>query len=159
DGRTDLYSVGVTLYQLLALRPAIGGHDRVEILRKIADADPAPLRRLNPAVPRDLETILRKAIAKEPSGRYATATELADELRRSLEGKPIQARQVGPGRRAILWARRRPAEAALAVVGSLVALALIATAVSLWYQGQLSKERDIARRFRYGQHMALANTA
>src|SRR6185312_13217372 len=55
--------------------------------------------------------------------------------------------------------RRRPAEAALVVVGSLAALALIATAVSLWYQGQLSKERDIARKFQYFQHMALANTA
>src|SRR5947209_985944 len=73
DGRTDIYSLGVTLFELLALRPAVSGRDRVEILRNIADAEPAPLRRLNPAVPRDLETVLRKAMAKEPSGRYATA--------------------------------------------------------------------------------------
>jgi WD40 repeat protein/serine/threonine protein kinase len=166
DGRTDIYSLGITLYELLALRPAIDGHDRVEILRKIADAEPAPLRRLNPAVPRDLETIVRKAMAKEPSGRYATARELADELRRFLEGKPIQARQVGPWQRLVLWARRRPAEAALAVVGSLAALALIGIAMSFWYQVQLkeqrdlvSKERDTARKFQYFQHMALANTA
>jgi WD40 repeat protein/serine/threonine protein kinase len=166
DGRTDVYSLGVTLYELLTLRPAIDGQDRQEILRRIAQEDPVPPRRLNPAIPRDLETILLKAVSKEPGGRYATARELADELRRFLEGKPIQARQVGSWQRFVLWARRRPAEAGLAVAGSLAALALIGTAVSFWYQAQLkeqkdlvSKERDSARKFQYFQHMALANTA
>ena len=93
DGRTDIYSLGVTLYELLTLRPAIDGQDRQEILRKIAQEEPAPPRKLNPAVPRDLETIVLKAMAKEPSGRYATARELADELRRFLEHKPIAARR------------------------------------------------------------------
>ncbi len=72
DGRTDVYSLGVTLYELLTLRPAVDGHDRAEILRRIADGEPAPLRRLNPAVPADLETIVLKATAKDPEGRYAT---------------------------------------------------------------------------------------
>ncbi len=93
DGRTDIYSLGVTLYELLTLRPAVDGRDRQEILRQIAEEEPAPPRRLNPAVPRDLETILLKAMAKEPSGRYATAKELADDLRRFLEHKPIKARR------------------------------------------------------------------
>src|SRR5262249_61744115 len=92
DGRTDIYSLGVTLYELLTLRPAIVGQDRAEILRKIAEEEPSPLRQLNAAVPRDLETILLKAMAKEPSGRYATAKELADELRRVLEDKPATGR-------------------------------------------------------------------
>jgi WD40 repeat protein/serine/threonine protein kinase len=166
DGRTDIYSLGVSLYELLTLRPALDGQDRQEILRKIAQEEPPSPRKLNPAVPRDLETILFKAMAKEPAERYATARELADELRRFLEDKPIRARRVGLGQRAILWARRRPAEAALAVVGSLAGVALVGTAVSVWYQVQLkqqhdivSKERDIAQRSQYFQYLALANTA
>ena len=166
DGRTDMYSLGVTLYELLTLRPAIDGQDRQEILRKIAQEEPTPPRKLNPTVPRDLETILLKAMAKEPAERYATARELADELRRFLEDKPIRARRVGLWQRAVLWARRRPAEAALAVVGSLATAAMIVTGMSLWYGGQLKEERDrvteqrdLAERFQYFQHMALANTA
>jgi WD40 repeat protein/serine/threonine protein kinase len=159
DGRTDIYSLGVTLYELLTLRPALDGRDRQEILRKIAQEEPAPPRKLNPAIPRDLETIVLKAMVKEPAERYATARELADELRRFLEDKPIRARRVGLGQRAVLWARRRPAEAALVVVGSLAVVALIVTALSLWYGGQLRRERDLAQRFRYAQHIALANTA
>src|SRR5262245_46834004 len=92
DGRTDIYSLGVTLYELLTLRPAFDGKDRQETLRKIAEDEPAPPRKLNPVAPGDLETILLKAMAKEPSGRYSTAKDLADELRRFLEHKPIQAR-------------------------------------------------------------------
>jgi WD40 repeat protein/serine/threonine protein kinase len=161
DGRTDIYSLGVTLYELLTLRPAIDGQDRGEILRKIAQEEPAAPRRLNPAVPRDLETILLKAMAKEPAERYATAKELADELRRFLEDKPIRARRVGLGQRAVLWARRRPAEAALVAVGSLAALALlVGTAWSVfWYGPQLRKERAAAATSEYFQHMAQANTA
>ena len=68
DGRTDIYSLGVTLYELLTLRPAFDGQDRQEILRKIAEEEPAPPRKLNPAVPRDLETIVLKAMAKDPAG-------------------------------------------------------------------------------------------
>ena len=93
DHRTDIYSLGVTLYELLTLQPAFGGRDRQELLRQIAHEEPAPPRRLNPAIPRDLETIVLKAMAKEPESRYATAQELADDLRRFLEHKPIQARR------------------------------------------------------------------
>src|SRR5262249_14102111 len=73
DGRADLCSLGVTLYELLTLRPAIDGKDRAEILRHIVQDEVTPLRRLNPAVPPDLDTIIHKAQAKEPSDRYATA--------------------------------------------------------------------------------------
>jgi serine/threonine-protein kinase len=116
DGRTDIYSLGVTLYELLTLRPAIDGRDRQEILRKIAEEEPVGPRKLNPAVPRDLETILLKAMAKEPSGRYATAKDLADELRRFLEHRPILARRPSPLDRAAKWARRhRPLVASISV--------------------------------------------
>jgi serine/threonine protein kinase len=113
DGRTDIYSLGVTLYQLLTLRPAFDGKDRQEILRKIAAEEPAPPRKLNAAVPRDLETILLKTTAKEPAARYATAKELADELRRFLDHKPIKARRSTAVERAWRWHRRNGAIAAL----------------------------------------------
>ena len=71
DHRTDVYSLGVTLYELVTLRPAHDGKDRAEILRKIGEDDPTPLRKLNPSVSPDLETIIHKAMAKEPSERYA----------------------------------------------------------------------------------------
>jgi serine/threonine protein kinase len=133
DGRTDIYSLGVTLYELLTLRPAFEGRDRAEVLRRIAEEEPAPPRRLNPAVPPDLETIIAKAMRKEAEGRYATARELADDLGRFLEDRPIVARRPGPADRLGKWARRNRAlvtSAAvvlvLAVVGLSVGMVLIA---------------------------------
>jgi serine/threonine protein kinase len=130
DGRTDLYSLGATLYELLALRPVFVGEDRTEILRKIAQDEPAPLRKLNPAVPQDLETIVHKTLAKNPSDRYATAQELADDLGRFLDARPITARPPGALERLARWVRRNRAvvapalaflmAAGVAVVGGLV---------------------------------------
>jgi serine/threonine protein kinase/Tfp pilus assembly protein PilF len=126
DGRTDIYSLGVTLYELLTLRPAFDGKDRQETLRRIAEDEPAPPRRLNPAVPRDLETILLKAMAKELSGRYSTAKELADELRRFLADQPILARRPSVLDRAAKWARRHHPVVVTGVVGLLLAGAILA---------------------------------
>ena len=148
DGRTDLYSLGVTLFELLTLRPAIEGQDRQEILRKIAQEEPPPLRELNPAVPRDLETIVLKAMAKEPSGRYATARELADELRRFLENKPIAARRPSLRDRAAKWAvRHRPvvwsAGLSLAV---LLLMTVFGLAMSNWLVTREKDRKDAALR-------------
>src|SRR5262245_44560404 len=82
DHRTDIYSVGATLYELLALRPAFARTDRQELLRQIAFEEPRRLRQINKAIPAELETILLKAMEKNPQDRYATAKELADDLRR-----------------------------------------------------------------------------
>lgn len=106
DHRTDIYSLGVTLYEMLALQPAFDGVDRAEILRYIAEEEPKPIHRLNPAVPPDLETIVGKAMAKEPERRYATAAELADDLRRFLKDLPIRARRPSARDRAEKWLRR-----------------------------------------------------
>jgi serine/threonine protein kinase/tetratricopeptide (TPR) repeat protein len=114
DRRTDIYSLGATLYELLTLRPAVEGSDRQEILRRIAEAEPTPIRRLNPAVPVDLETIIAKSLSKEPAGRYETAGHFADDLGRFLEGRPIAARPVGPVARSWRWCRRNPLQAVLA---------------------------------------------
>src|SRR5262249_18518322 len=89
DARTDVYSLGVTLYELLTLEPAYNGRDREELLRQIAFDEPSPPRRRNPAIPAELETVVLKAMAKSSEERYSTAQELADDLRRFLEDKPI----------------------------------------------------------------------
>jgi serine/threonine protein kinase len=127
DGRTDVYSLGVTLYELLTLQPAFDGKDRTEILRKIESDEPTSLRKLNASVPQDLETIVLKAMAKEAAGRYATAQELAADLKNFLEDRPIRARRPGLLDRAARWSRRhRP------VVTTSALLLALGTAVSVW---------------------------
>ena len=90
DGRSDVYSLGATLYELLTLRQVFDGDDRAELLRRIIAEEPGSPRRLDPAIPLDLETIVLKALAKEPAERYATAGDLADDLTRFLAGQPIR---------------------------------------------------------------------
>jgi serine/threonine protein kinase len=121
DHRTDIYSLGATLYELLTLEPAFDGRDRHELLRQIAFDEPRLPQRRNRAIPVDLETIVIKAMAKRVEERYATARELADDLQRFFEHKPIRARRPAPWERAVRWSRRhRP------VVGAAVALLLLA---------------------------------
>jgi serine/threonine protein kinase/Flp pilus assembly protein TadD len=120
DHRTDVYSLGVTLYELLTLEPAFGGQDRRELPRQIASEEPRPPRRLDKAIPAELETIVLKALEKEPARRYATAQELADDLRRFLEDRPIQARRPTLLQRARKWSRRHQA-----LVGAIAACLLV----------------------------------
>jgi serine/threonine protein kinase len=126
DHRTDIYSLGATLYELLALRPIFEGRDRHELLRQIADEEPRSPRSTHPSVPVELETIVLKALAKEPSERYATAKELADDLQRFQEDRPILAKRPTPSERLRKWARRHPA-----VVIAGAALLLLLSAGSL----------------------------
>jgi serine/threonine protein kinase/Flp pilus assembly protein TadD len=126
DHRTDVYSLGATLYELLTAHPVFDGRDRQELLRRISSEDARPPRRLNPAVPAELQVIVLKALEKDPRARYATAGELADDLRRFLEDRPIRARRPSGLERARKWARRhRPAvwSAAAAVLVTLAVLA------------------------------------
>jgi serine/threonine protein kinase/tetratricopeptide (TPR) repeat protein len=126
DHRTDVYSLGATLYELLTLEPAFGGNDRQELLRQIAFEEPQAPRRVNRAIPSELETIVLKALEKNPAERYATAKDLADDLRRFLGDEPIRARPAGMVRRLRKWGRRHPAVMAAAAAALLAAVAVVA---------------------------------
>ena len=121
------------------MRPAFGGLDREELFRQITLEEPRPLRRFNPAVPADLETIILKAMSKEPIERYATARELADDLRRFRELKPIKAHRPTLWDRALKGARRHVAVVAAACLALLVTVGGLATGLLL-----IGHERDLA---------------
>jgi serine/threonine protein kinase/Flp pilus assembly protein TadD len=148
DHRTDIYSLGITLYELLTLEPAFRGRDRQEVLRRIEREEPQSPRRRSPAIPVDLETIVLKALAKEPQARYATARELADDLRRFLEDRPIRARKPGLGQRTVRWARRhKPVVVSATAVLVLAVLALaVSTVVVALERREAIRQRDTARR-------------
>src|SRR5262245_37189930 len=131
DARSDIYSLGVILYELLTGERPFQGNRRMLLLQVLQD-EPRPPRALNDKVPRDLETICLKAMAKAPSRRYGSAAELAGDLRRYLGGEPIRARPIGRGERLLRWCRRNPVAAGLLVAVSLAA------AFGIWHLSYLS---------------------
>jgi WD40 repeat protein/serine/threonine protein kinase len=172
DHRTDVYSLGATLYELLTLQPAYSGKDRQELLRQIASDEPAPLRRLNKRIPAELETIVLKALEKSPADRYATAKDLANDLRHWLEHRPIRARRPSWLQRLRKWVRRH--QAAVTVAATTLAIAFAASTVLIWrerestlsalndakVQRATAEERELlARRELYNAHIAAAQRA
>jgi serine/threonine protein kinase/Tfp pilus assembly protein PilF len=132
DQRSDVYSLGATLYEALTREPAYPGGDRAELLRQIARGEPRPPRRVSPSVPAGLETVVLKAMAQEPDRRYATAQELADDLGRFLEHRPVRAKRATALERAAKWARRhRPAVTAAA---ALATACLLITTAAVWVE-------------------------
>src|SRR5262249_24224483 len=129
DHRTDVYGLGVTLYELLTLHPAVEGEDRQELLRRIAEGEPRPPRAWDRSIPRDLETVLLKAMAREPQDRYATAKDMAEDLQRFLGSEPVRARRPTPGQRLSRWAWRRRGLVAAAAAFLLLGLAVLGGAL------------------------------
>jgi serine/threonine protein kinase/Flp pilus assembly protein TadD len=140
DHRTDIYSLAATLYELLTLQPAFPGNDREELLRQIAFEEPRPPRRVNRAIPAELETILLKALEKNPAERYATAKELADDLRFWLEDRPIRARRPSLAQRARKWARRHRPVVWSAAVCFLLAVTAVGGSIG-WVAGEHADRR------------------
>ena len=139
DQRSDVYGLGATLYQLLTLRPPpFLAPDRAAMVHAILHDSPIPLRKVDPRIPRDLEAIVLKALAREPALRYRDAAEVAGDLRRFLNGRPVVARRSSLAERAWLWGRRNPAVAALT---GMVAALLVVVAVGS-SPGGLAPARD-----------------
>jgi WD40 repeat protein/serine/threonine protein kinase len=142
DVRSDLYSLGLTLYELLAFQPAFSERDRNRLIKQVTTQAPAPLGKLNPAVPRDLETIIHKAIDRERAGRYQTAAALAEDLRRFVADEPIRARRASVPERLARWGRRNPGVAIL--LGALLMVFLAGFGGVFWQWRQAEAARDRA---------------
>jgi serine/threonine-protein kinase len=157
---TDVYALGAILYELLTGRPPFRGETSAATIQQVLTGEVVPPKRLNPRVPRDLQTICLKCLHREGARRYASAAELADDLRRFLGGEPISARPVGTIERAVLWLRRHPA--ASTVFAAALALAVtLGTTAGWWYHqrnlAELDAKVELRQAEQYRQKADYAN--
>jgi WD40 repeat protein/serine/threonine protein kinase len=182
DGRSlpqsDVFALGATLYELLTLRPAFDDTNKARLVEKVLHQPPVPPRKLDPRIPRDLETVILKCVAKDMRERYASANELLDDLQRFLADRPIKARRPTLLEEAIRWRRRNPAIAGLLLIIGISLM--LGTAFSTHFGLRAMRERDRAdataaeaiadrnharelafeaRRNLYAAHMNLADAA
>jgi serine/threonine-protein kinase len=145
DVRADVYALGMTLYELLTLKPAYATGDRLKLIELIRQTEAASPRSIDARIPRDLETIVMKAIDKDPKRRYQSADELAEDLQRFVNDEPIKARRIGSLERLGRWCRRNPAVAGLSA--AVLVLMAVGTAVSAWQAVVANQARaDLAAR-------------
>ncbi|HLJ95694.1 MAG TPA: serine/threonine-protein kinase [Gemmataceae bacterium] len=148
---TDVHALGVILYELLTGRPPFQGASTLQTLEQVRQHEPVPPHRLQPGVPRDLETICLECLHKESQLRYASAQELADDLQRFQEGKPIWARPAGLVEQGWRWARRRPTLAALLLVIALIVLVGFPGVTWLWLQAEQERQAKEEQHLRADQ--------
>src|SRR5262249_5283297 len=153
---TGVYALGASRYEWLTGRPPSKGETGEETLRQVTSQEPVHPSRLNPKVPRDLETICLHCLHKEPARRYASAATLADDLERFREGRPVWARRLGVAARSWRWCRRNPVAAAL--VSTSIALVALPIGGGFWLERQRSERREDAAR-QEGQKSQALNAA
>jgi hypothetical protein len=157
DHRTDIYSLGVTLYELLVGRPAHDGQTPPEVVNQILTRAPAAPRQLNADVPRDLETVVLKAMARRPADRYQSAQELADDLGRFATGEPVRARRIGVLGRTWRWAKREPKVASL--IAAVVLTLTAGVVVTGWFAALAKRRADESAANAADKTTILRNTA
>jgi serine/threonine protein kinase/WD40 repeat protein/tetratricopeptide (TPR) repeat protein len=166
DGRSlpqsDVYALGVTLYELLTLRPAFDDANKGRLVNKVLHEPPVPPRNLDPRIPRDLETVVLKCLAKDPAERYTSAQALAEDVRRFLADRPILARRSTWWERTWRWARRNPGWAAMlvsvALMLTIIAVGGVVMSVSLNDAlGQVQQERDEGKRKLFASYVSEAD--
>jgi serine/threonine protein kinase len=159
DPRSDLYSLGVTLYELLTLRPLFEEPNRGKLIKRVTHELPPAPRKLERSIPRDLETIVLKAIAKEPRQRYASAEAMAEDLRRFLADRPVKARRISAPERLWRWGRRNPALAvSLSSLFLVLAIGCIGMTL-LWRRAERQRNFATEQRARAEANFARARAA
>jgi serine/threonine protein kinase len=159
--QSDVYSLGLTLYELLTLRPAFDDSNKARLIEKVLHEPPVAPRKRDPHVPRDLETIVLKCLAKDVGGRYATAEALAEDLRRFLADRPVRARRASGAERLWRWCRRNPVVASLlAAIGILLAaVAVVSTVSAARLKTELTQRQAAERQARLREADALVGQA
>jgi WD40 repeat protein/serine/threonine protein kinase len=146
DHGADIYAIGLTLYELLTLRPAFQANTRAKLVEQAVAANPPRPRSIDPTIPRDLETVILKAIARDPAMRYQSAAALADDLRRYMEDRPVRARRATPSEQFVRWCRRNPAVAAL--LATVLFVTTAGAGVASFFAARASDRADEANRER-----------
>ncbi len=150
DRRSDVYSLGLTLYELCTLEFAFGENDRAKLVKQVMGQSPVPPRHIRPEIPKDLETVIVKATARDTIDRYQSAEELSADLKRFLKGSPVKARRVSLSERVWRWSKRHPSRAALVVCLTLLITTLLVGSIFVAYRennhaGDLEAENRRAR--------------
>ncbi len=156
DPRSDVYALGLTLYELLVLRPAFDSPNRLALIEQVRNVEPPRPRSIDPRIPLDLETIVLKAVEKDPKARYASAEAMSEDLRRFLADEPIRARQVSAAERYWRWARRNPW---IATLGGVVTALLFAVTVgsmlaAAYFKESAHREASLAAREQFANQQS-----